>query len=158
MEQQTGIAALDLFATSRTGIDVASDQIIEAVRNGEVNPLKVRVWIKTMEEILERVKKETGESQMREAGKYAEKSFQFAGATLTKAEHGTKYNYAACGDTVWERLDADTKTASAKQKGREEFLRSLTEPMTVIDELTGEVVIITPPPKTSTSGLTVSIR
>jgi hypothetical protein len=158
MEQQTGIAALDLFATSRTGIDVASDQIIEAVRSGEVNPLKVRVWIKTMEEILERVKKETADSQLREAEKYAEKSFQFAGATLTKSEHGTKYNYAVCGDTTWERLDVDAKTAISKRSMREEFLKSLKEPLTIVDEMTGEVVKINPPVKTSTTGLNVSIK
>lgn len=158
MEQQTGIAALDLFATSRTGIDVASDQIIDAVKSGEVNPLKVRVWIKTLEEILERVKKETAGNQMVEAAKYPEKSFQFAGATLTKTEHGTKYNFEVCRDTVWERLDVETKTAAAKQKLREDFLKTLKEPLTIIDDLTGEVVTISPPSKTSTSGLNVSIK
>lgn len=156
MENQA-LSPLDLFTVSRTGIDVASDQIIEAANGGEVSPLKVRVWIKAMEEIIERVKKETADSQLREAGKYPGQSFEFAGATLTKAEHGTKYNYAACGDVVWERLDADTKSAAARQKVREDFLKTLKEPMTVVDEQTGEVVRITPPVKTSTSGLNVKI-
>lgn len=158
MEQEKTIAILDLFATSRTGIDVASDQVIGAVKAGEVNPLKALVWCKTIEEIVERVRKETKEDQLRESDKYPEKSFAFAGATLTKAEHGTKYDYSGCGDTVWERLDANTKDAAAKQKIREDFLRSLKEPLTVVDEMTSEIITIRPPVKTSTSGLNVSIK
>lgn len=158
MEQEKAIAPFDLFATSRTGIDVASDTIIGLVRSGEVNPLQVRVWCKTMEEIIERVKKETSFDQMTEAAKYPEKSFTFAGATLSKAEHGVKYNYAACGDTEWERLDADAKTAIEKREVRQEFLKTLKEPLVVVDQMTGEVVTIKPPVKTGTSGLNVTIR
>lgn len=158
MEQQTAIAALDLFATSRTGIDVASDQIIEGIRSGDVSPLKALVWCKTMEEIIERVRKETKDNQLTASEKYPGKTFEFAGATLTKAEHGTKYNYAGCGDTKWERLSVDAETAKSRLSEREGFLKALKEPLTVVDEMTGEVVTIKPPPKTSTSGLTVSIK
>lgn len=156
-QQEKAIAILDLFATSRTGIDIASDSIIEGVKSGEVSPLKALVWCKTMEEIIERVRKETKENQLTASEKYPEKTFEFAGATLTKAEHGTKYNYAACGDTVWERLNTDTETAKAKQSERETFLKALKAPEVVVDQLTGELVTITPPVKTSTSGLNVKI-
>lgn len=160
MEQDKAIAviSLDLFQASRAGIDVASDQVIGLVRSGERNPLEVAAWTKAVDEVLERVKKETKDSQLKEADKYPGKTFTVYGTTFTKAEHGTKYNYAACGDTVWERLDAEVKTAEAKRKVREDFLKSLKEPLTVIDDMTGEVVTITPPVKTSTSGLNVSIK
>lgn len=160
MEQDKAIAVLsiDLFSASRTGIDVASDQIIGLVRSGERNPLEVGAWIKAVEEVIERVKKEVKDSQLTEAGKYPEKSFTVYGASFTKAEHGTKYDYASCGDTVWERLDVDVKTAEAKRKDRETFLRSLKGPEVVVDQMTSEIVTITPPVKTSTSGLNVSIK
>lgn len=157
-QQEKAIAALDLFATSRTGIDVASDQIIEGIRSGDVSPLKALVWCKTMEEIIERVRKETKDNQLTASEKYPGKTFEFAGATLTKAEHGTKYNYAACGDTVWERLNVDTEAAKVKQSERETFLKSLKGPEVVVDQLTGEMVTINPPVKTSVSGLTVKIK
>lgn len=159
MEQEKAIAVLniDVFQASRTGIDVASDQIIAQVKAGERNPVEVKVWVKAVEEVLERVKKDIAENVMTEADKYSEKTFTAYGATITKAEHGTKYNYAACGDTVWERLDADAKTAASRLKVREDFLKALKEPLTVIDEMTGQVVTITPPIKTSTSGLNVKI-
>lgn len=160
MEQDKAIAiiGIDVFQASRTGIDVASDQIIQQVKAGERNPVEVKVWVKAVEEVLERVKKDIAENVMTEADKYSEKTFTAYGATITKAEHGTKYDYSGCGDTVWERLDANTKDAAAKQKLREDFLKSLKEPMTVVDENTSEVITIRPPVKTSVSGLNVSIK
>lgn len=158
MEQTKAIAALDLFTTSQVGIDVASDQLIEAVQSGEVNPLKLRVWVKTMEAIIDRVNRATSENQLTEAGKYPGSRFEFAGAIVDKAELGTKYDYRACGDSVWERLSTDMETAKSRLSERETFLKALKEPLTVIDELTAEVVKISPPIKTSVSGLKVTIR
>lgn len=161
MEQQTqAIAALhpDLFKASRTGIDVASDQIIDLVRSGERNPLEVGAWVKAVEEVLERVKKEIKESQLTEAGKYPEKTFTVYGTSFTKAEHGTKYDYAACGDTVWERLHSDLEVAKSRLSEREAFLRALKSPEVVVDQVAGEMVTITPPVKTSVSGLNVVIK
>ena len=54
-----------------------------------------------------------------------------------------------------------TKTADKANealKVRCEFLKSLKEPLRVVDESTGEIVLIHPPVKTSTSGLNISIR
>lgn len=160
MEQDKAIAviSLDLFQASRTGIDVASDQIIELVRSGERNPLEVLAWADAVEEVIKRVKKETKDAQLTEAGKHPEKTFTVYGTTFTKAEHGTKYNYAGCGDTVWERLDADVKSAEAKRADREKFLKALKGPEVVVDQMTGEMVTITPPLKTSVSGLNVVIK
>ena len=160
MEQSQAIAALhpDLFKASRTGIDLASDQIINLVRNGERNPLEVGAWVKAVEEVLERVKKEIKESQLTEAGKYPEKTFTAYGTSFTKAEHGTKYNYAGCGDTEWERRHSDLETAKTRLSEREAFLKALKEPVVMADTETGEMVTITPPLKTSVSGLNVSIK
>lgn len=158
MEQPTTIVLTEGFYTSRAAIDHSSDSILEDMREGRISAIAVRVWIKSAEEIIDRVKRESIDAQLREADKYPGKTFQAYGATITKAETGTKYDYKTCGDTVWERLDVDTKAAASKQKMREEFLKTLKEPLTVIDDLTGEVVTILPPAKTSTSGLNVSIK
>lgn len=154
----SAIGVLDLFSTSRTGIDIFSDQVIEAVHNGEVNPLQVRVWIKTMEEIIERVKKETGANQLREADKWAESKFEYLGATIEKADVKTEYDYVSCGDTVFERLEVDFNTAKQRLDDRKAFLKTLKVPLPVIDEDSGEVVTIKPPVKKSTPGLKVSIK
>jgi hypothetical protein len=158
MEQTKALAALDLFATSRAGIDVASDQIIEGIRSGEVNPLTGLAWCKTMEEIIERVRKETRDNQLREADKHPGKTFDFVGAKFTKFEAGTRYDYAGCGDTEWERLHADAETAKSRLSDRESFLKAIKEPISVNDSVTGEVVTIRPPVKTSVSTISVTIK
>lgn len=157
-EQPKAIAALDFFTASKVGIDVASDQLIEAVRSGEVSPLKLRVWVKVMETILERVNKETQSNQLTAAEKYPTGKIEEYGAVIERSEFGTKYDYAACGDTKWERLNVDFETAKSRLTEQEAYLRTIKQPITVIDDLTGEVVTISPPPKRSTTGLKVSIK
>lgn len=154
----TAMGVLDLFSTSQTGIDIFSDQVIQSVKQGETNPLKVRVWIKTMETIISRLKSETNHEQLMEADKWGERSFDYAGATITKAEHGTKYDFSKCGDPIWEQRDQILYSAKNQLKEREDFLKTIKEPMTIVDDRSGEVVTINPPIKTSTSGLNVTIK
>lgn len=152
----TGV--MNLFSTSRTGIDVFSDQIIQAVKEGEINPLQVRIWIKTMEEIIERVKKETGKNQLREAEKWSEQKFQYLGATIEKADVKTEYDYSVCGDIDYELFEVALNTAKESLEDRKKFLRSLKEPMDILDRDSGEVRTVRPPLKKSTAGLKVSIK
>lgn len=152
------IGVLDLFSTSRSGIDVFSDQVIQSVHNGEVNPLHVRIWIKTMEEIIDRVKKETGANQLREAEKWAESKFEYLGATIEKADVYTEYDYSVCSDPAFELLEVAFNTAKQTLDDRKKFLRTLKAPMVIVDEVTGEIITIKPPLKKSTPGLKVSIK
>ncbi len=154
----TAIGVLDMFSTSRTGIDVFSDQVIKSVQEGEVNPLKVRIWIKTMEEIIDRIKKETNAHQLREAEKYPEKSFEYAGAKIEKAELGTSYDYSVCCDPVFEIRETSLNAAKELLSERQKFLQAIKEPLIIVNDETGEVCTINPPLKKSTSGLKVSIK
>jgi hypothetical protein len=147
-----------MLPTTQTQIDIFSDQIIESVRQGEVNPIEVLVMFKAFEKAQDRILKEIRENYVNEASKYPESSFEFNGAKIEKAELGTMHNYAVCNDTVLERLEVDFNTAKGLLDDRKKFLQALKEPITVVDELTGEVVKINPPVKKSTSGLKVFIR
>lgn len=151
------IGVLDLFSTSRAGIDQFSDQVIASVNDGEVNALQVKVWTKSMELIIERVNNETKEQQLKEAGKYAEDKFEFAGAMVEKAELGTKYDYSVCGDTEWEQFKQQEEQAANRRKEREALLKAMVKPQNVVTE-DGEVVTIKPPLKKSTSGLKITVR
>jgi hypothetical protein len=154
----SAIGATRMLPTTQTQIDVFSDQIIESVRQGEANPIEVLVMFKAFEKAQERILNEIRENYITEANKYPEKSFEFNGTKIEKAELGTAYNYAVCNDTVLERLDADFNAAKQLLDNRKKFLQSLKEPLTVVDEVTGEVVKINPPVKKSTSGLKVFIK
>ena len=155
---ESAFGLLEKFSSSRAGIDLFSDQLIDGVKNGKINPLKVRVWGKTLETILDRVNKETAENQFNEAAKYAETKFEFSGAEITKADVRTEYDYGACNDPVWRQLVGVLDAAKDQLKEREAFLKAIKEPITLLDEGSGEVVTISPPVIKRTAGLKVSIK
>lgn len=155
---ETPVQLLTLMANTSTQIDVFSDGIIEAVKGGEINPLAVLVQLRAMQQASERILKEIDQNIMSEAGKYPGSTFEYMGNKITKAEHGTKYDYSACGDPVLNDLLKEQESIAAKVKARQERLKSQTTPESILDPESGEVVLINPPIKRSKSGLNVSIR
>ena len=155
---ETPVQLLTLMANTSTQIDVFSDGVIQAVQGGEINPLTVLVQLRAMEQATERILKEIHQNIMNEAGKYPGTSFEFMGNKITKAEHGTKYDYSVCNDPVLNDLVAEQEKIAAKVKARQERLKAQTTPETIIDQNTGEVVTVSPPVKKSKSGLNVSIK
>lgn len=154
----TPIGTLRLFASTQTQIDVFSDSIIQSVKEGEVNPLEVLIQIRALQKVSDRVLKEINDNLLKESDKYSETSFDFMGAKIEKAELGTKHDYAACGDTEYEMMDAQMNSLKQRIKEREEFLKSIKQDITLVDQFTGEIVTVHPPTKKSTSGLKVTIK
>jgi hypothetical protein len=149
---------LTMMASTSTQIDVFSDGVIQSVKEGEINPLTVLIQLRAMEQASQRILKEIHENIMSEANKYPGKSFEFMGNQVTKAEHGTKYDYSACNDPILADLLEDQQIIDAKVKDRQDRLKAQTTPETMINHKTGEVVTINPPVKKSKSGLNVSIK
>lgn len=149
---------LMLMASTSTQIDVFSDGVIESVKTGELNPLTVLIQLRAMEKATERILKEIKENLLTEAAKYPEKEFEYMGNKITKAEHGTKYDYSKCGDPKWYNLKAKEELLKSSITEREAFLKALRAPFSLLDEGTGEVHLILPPTKKSVSGLNVSIK
>lgn len=154
----TAIGTAKLLPATQTQIDVFSDQLIESVRQGEVNPLEVLVTLKAFEKMSDRVLKEIRDNFVTESEKHPERIFEFAGNKIEKAEVGTKYNYSICGDPVYNQRLKISQQAQEQLKEREDFLKTLKEPITLVDEGTGEIATIIPPSKTSTTSLKVTIR
>ncbi len=154
----TAMGAIRLLANTQTQIDVMSDQLIEAVKNGEASGIELFIFLNAFAKIAERVKKEIGENVMNEADKYPGTSFEVFGNKVEKAELGTKYDYAICGDPVYVRRKDIADKAAEQLKEREAFLKALKQPITIVDEDSGEVVMVSPPVKTSTSGIKITIR
>lgn len=160
MEQlpQSPTELLTLMASTSTQIDVFSDGVIESVQRGEINPLTVLIQLRAMERASGRILKEIHENVMREADKYPGNEFEFMGNKVTKTEHGTRYDFSNCGDPVYEQRVKIAKEANEQLKERENFLKAVKAPFSLLDEGTGEVSTISPPIKKSTSGLNVSIK
>lgn len=160
MEQlpQNPTELLTLMASTSTQIDVFSDGVIESVQRGEINPLTVLIQLRAMQKATDRILKEIQPNLMSEADKYPEREFEFMGNKISKTEHGTKYDYSNCGDPVYQQRLKIAQEADAQLKERENFLKAVKAPFSLLDEGTGEVSVISPPTKKSTSGLNVSIK
>lgn len=152
------ISALRLMPNKASEVARFSKGIIEAVQNGYANPIEVLVMLRSLEAVSELVREEIEEQIVREADKYTEKKFEAFGALVEKAEVGTKYSYDTSNDVEWERLKTDFETAKAKLSERETFLKALKEPMTVLNEETGEVTKIVPPAKRSKPGVKIYLK
>ncbi len=155
---QSPTELLTMMASTSTQVDVFSDGVIHSVQAGEINPLTVLIQLRAMERASERILKEIKENIMREADKYPGTEFEYQGNKITKAEHGTKYDYSSSNDPIYQRLFMVNEEANYQLRERENFLKAVKAPFSVLDEGTGEVSVITPPLKKSVSGLNVTIR
>ena len=152
---ETATGALSQMPSTATEVAKFSKLLIEAVRSGDVNPLQLIVQLHALTKVYEEVREEIEENVLKEAEKYPERIIERYGARIEKAETGTRYNYHTSKDIEWEQLDSEFKTIERKRKEREEFLRALKEPMTAVNEETGEVYKISPPFKTSKAGFKI---
>jgi len=154
----TAAGMLNVLANTQTEIDHVSDSVIKSVKDGEVSAIKVLIQLRAMERATGRILTEIKENYLTESDKYPGNQFDFMGNKVEKAELGTKYNFEHCGDPVWMHYSQAALAANNSLKDREAFLKALKEPITIVDEQSGEICTIVPPLKTSTSGLKVTIR
>lgn len=126
------------------------------ILSGEYNPLAIEISLKAMEETIKclRGDEEIRKQVLDEAAKY-EKNFEFNGVKMQVREAGVKYDYASSGDSEWAILDAQVKELTEAKKKREKFLISLPFEGVASAE-TGE--LITPPAKTSTTTIVITLK
>jgi len=152
------LAALNSTASERKFF---ADKVIDAILDGNVHPHDVQISFKCLEEMIKQVTTAPAfkEASLTEAAKHGKSTFRIHNASLTVMEAGTKYDYSAAGDPVWERLKAAADYAAAVLKEREEFLKKIPASGAVItDPDTGETKHVFPPPKTSTTTVAVKLN
>jgi len=84
------------------------------------------------------------------------------GTKFSLAETGTKYDYSACGDPLYNSLVSKKKALDEEIKARETFLKSIKDFLitSIPDPESGELlenITITPPTKTSNSSYKVTL-
>jgi hypothetical protein len=152
------ISYLTVLPSTADDIKRFSTQIINQVKSGEENPLKLLVLLRALESTAETIREGIGQEIMTEVGKYSEKSFEAFGARVEKSEVGVVYDYASCGDRDWFQFKIAEETAGNRRKEREIFLRALKEPTDFFDNDTGEVYEVRPPLKKSKSGVKIFLK
>lgn len=154
----SAIGVVRLFPESKKEVEVFSNSLIQSVRDGVVNPIYLKATLKMIEQVIKRVDEATKENQLTEAGKYPGSDFEAYGFKIQKTEVGTDYDYLSTGDIVYEQRHAALESAKNLLNERAAFLRSVREPMTAVDDQSGEVYTITPPLKKSTTGLKFTLK
>lgn len=126
---------------------VLAEKAIQAVLEGEVDPITAHINVSKMELAIKTFKNDerVRELTIRELWKYGKKGV-FGDCTMEEAEAGVKYDYSECGDSRLEELYAMRQALDQDIKEREAFLKSI-PPSGVADVETGEVVY--PPAKSS---------
>jgi hypothetical protein len=134
-----------------------SRQIIDDLNQGEIEPLKFKIFLKGLETVMDNVKPVLDELAREEAEKYGTKSFELMGAMIELREVGTKYDYTNCGYSRLQHVTTEMESWAAQKKEAEKFLQSLKGSMTVVNELTGEIETVHPPVKSSKSAMAITL-
>lgn len=129
------------IATVKEVLEQDKEKIIEAVKNGEVDPLKVliksRTYIKTIKEIEEFV----NSFAITEAEKYGDKTFGFQGCKITRTET-KKYDFSGIGE--WDEVNSKIDSYKKVQKAIETKYKTASVENPIIDTKTGEEITSVP--------------
>lgn len=138
-----------------------TEAFVSQVTNGDINPVEAVIQMKSLLETInaflkdERVK----EAVLNECENYGKGEYpSFRGAVLQVKETAVKYDFLACGDPVYTNLLTTEQEVSDSRKEREKYLRSITKPKSEIDEETGEVYTLLPPPRQSTTSYAITFK
>jgi len=154
----TPSAVLQLLNAEKKSLEQFANSIIQDVKEGRSNPLEIQILIKKYEYVLNEIKENIKVNVNTETVKYGERPFDFGGATCQYTPTRTEYNFESCGDSTWLVLDREIKELTEKRKQRENYLKALTETMTVVNPDSGEIETVSPAQKSQTYGLKVTLR
>jgi hypothetical protein len=132
------------------GVAEFSRQIIDSLNNGDIEPLKFKVFLKGIEKTIEKIRETLDPLALEEAEKFGQKSFSYSGAKIDLRETGVKYLFDKCNHPKWASIEKEKKEI-------ESFLKGIKSPTTLVDETTGEVVKVYPPAKKSTSSIIITL-
>lgn len=155
MNAQSVIA---LCPSTKDQVENFAAQLVSDVTEGVTNPLSLHLQIIAIQKALDIVKEKIKDDVLSEAEKYSQKSFSLNGCEITLKENGVKYDFTVCCDREWESAHSSELMFASLRKEREKFLKTLTKTEVLVHQETGEVIEVHPPIKTSTSGITVTLK
>lgn len=106
-----------------TKMEVANQvsKLIEQVKEGEVEAMRVYAMMTALEKVAADVKKGIIENVLTEHDRYGEKTTTAYGVTYERCEVGVKYDYTE--DEEWRMLEENIKAIRTEQKARELILK-----------------------------------
>lgn len=155
----TPLSVIHLAPESMAQVETFQDYIADQLESGSIDPLDVYIRCIAMEKTMAAckevlVKYATQEAQKHNGGKEFEKhSFK-----IKVGEVGVKYLFDNCNDPVLQLRESQFDIAKKTVDERKAFLKTIKEPLRVVDEETGDSYVINPAPKSSTTSVIVTIK
>lgn len=135
---------------------VLAQSAINAVVEGEIDPIVAHINISKMEAAIKTFKADdrVRDITLRELTKYGKKQ-SFGDCTLEEVEAGVKYDYSCCNDSCLEELYATRRAIDADIKEREAFLKTIPS-SGIVNADTGELLYR--PAKTSKTTIKTTFK
>lgn len=151
------VTDLSLFETTKAERQDFAQSVVNGLKEGLSDPLKVHLQVKCMEDLIKQITSHPDYKDLTldEAAKYG-KSFEHYNAKFEIKEMGVKYDYSNCGDPIYIQLSNELAELEKKVKDRQTFLKAVQPGTELLIE--DEVIILYPPVKTSTTSITVNLK
>ena len=149
------VTDLSLFETTKAERQDFAQSVVNGLKDGLSDPLKVHLQVKCMEDLIKQITSHPDYKDLTldEAAKYG-KSFEHYNAKFEVKEMGVKYDYSNCGDPIYNQLAEELAELEKKVKDRQAFLKAVQPGTELLIE--DEVIVLYPPIKTSTTSITVN--
>ena len=134
-------------------IEATANDFVEAVKNGEIAPLKAWTDLAKLQKLIDVCKEKIQEEALQDAEHY-EKNASIYGCSVQVKEVGTKYDYSR--SEVWKMAKQEEEDIAGRRKKIEAMLKNATPEAPYIDTATGEA--ITGVPKSSKTTVVVTIN
>jgi len=162
---------LSLFETNKEQRASFVNDVVERLQNGEVDPLKIHLQVKAMEDIITQLtstdeKKNKNitaaiayKTMLLAAAETYGKKFQLHNAEFSIKEVGTAYDWSKCDDLELQTLLLEQEAIKEKIKAKQDFLKTVPQSgILVTNEASGETYKVYPPAKSSTTSVAVSLK
>jgi hypothetical protein len=154
---ETAISTLSQLPETKQQIETFAYSLEQGLINGQIIASDLLRFQKAMEKVFEKIKPTLIENALNEISNF-EKNPVIKGSEFSIVEAGVKYDYSECNDIEYNTLTTQIEALKSTLKDRETFLKSIKQPMQMIDENSGEVFTIYPPKKSSTTTLKVTFK
>lgn len=160
MDQLTTTGIVSLFETTKDQRQSFCIDLVKRLENGEVDPIKLHLQVKSMEDIVKQLNDNAiYKSMLLDAAEKHGKKFTFQNAEFNVREVGVKYDYSQCNDPVLAELEQQAATIGEALKARQKFLQTAPQSgLTIVIESTGEAATVYPPSKSSTTSVAVTLK
>jgi hypothetical protein len=124
--QLTTSSTLALFETTKEQREVFAQQMLNEIKEGNIDPLKVHMQVKSAEHLLDTLKDNPEYKKLLlDAAEKHGKKFETYNAEFQVKEAGTKWDYSNTGDTKLDELQAKYAALGEQIKSRQKFLQTL---------------------------------